>query len=168
MRVLGVDPGTATVGYGVVDETEDGSLIAVVYGVITTPAKMPMPQRLSIIHDELKAVIDQTRPDRAGVEELFFAKNVTTGITVAQGRGVILLTLAQAGLIIHEYKPHQVKQSISGYGAAGKPQMQEMVRMLLNLEKIPRPDDAADGLAIAITDIHSARLGDLSDDGYDS
>jgi crossover junction endodeoxyribonuclease RuvC len=168
MRVLGVDPGTATVGYGVVDETDDGDLVAVEYGVITTPAKMPMHQRLSIIYDELSRIIEKTKPDRAGVEELFFAKNVTTAITVAQGRGVILLTLAQAGLTIREYKPHQVKQSISGYGAAGKPQMQEMVRMLLNLEKIPRPDDAADGLAIAITDIHSARLGDLAENGYDS
>jgi crossover junction endodeoxyribonuclease RuvC len=161
MISLGIDPGTATVGYGLVQEHDDGSLQAIAYGVITTSPKMPMWERLKVIYDSLRNVIDQYHPDRAAVEELFFAKNVTTAITVAQGRGVILLALATAGLPIGEYKPNNVKQSIAGYGGAPKPQMQEMVRILLELEAIPRPDDAADALAIAITDIHSTRYNTL-------
>jgi crossover junction endodeoxyribonuclease RuvC len=162
MLSLGIDPGTAIVGYGLVREHNDGSLEAVHYGVIRTPAKTPMPERLQTIHESLKTLIEKYQPDRAGVEELFFSRNVTTAMTVAQARGVILLTLQNAGLIIAEYKPNIIKQSISGYGAAGKPQMQEMVRLLLGLEKIPRPDDAADALAVAITDLHSYRF-----DSYD-
>ena len=161
MLALGIDPGTATVGYGLVRELNDGSLQAVHYGVITTPPGIPMAERLQMIFDELTALIEHHQPDRAAVEELFFGKNITTAITVAQGRGVILLTLKQAGLPIREYKPNFIKQSISGYGNAKKPQMQEMVRMLLGLDSIPRPDDAADALAIAITDIHSAQFADL-------
>lgn len=162
MLALGIDPGTAIVGYGLVREHNDGSLEAVKYGVIRTPAKTPMPERLQTIYDSLNAIVDKYQPDRAAVEELFFSRNVTTAITVAQSRGVILLALQNAGLTIAEYKPNAIKQSISGYGGADKRQMQEMVRLLLGLEKIPRPDDAADGLAIAITDINSHRLG-----GYD-
>ncbi len=161
MLTLGIDPGTATVGYGLVREHNDGTLQAIDYGVITTPAKTPMWERLKTIHDELAQLVATHDPDRAGVEELFFARNVTTAITVAQGRGVILYALAEAGLPIAEYKPNEVKQSISGYGGADKSQMQEMVRMLLGLEAIPRPDDAADALAVAITDIHSARYQGL-------
>lgn len=163
MLSLGIDPGTATIGYGLVRELNDGSLQAVAYDVITTPPDLPMWERLDMIFKGVTNVVNQYKPDRAGVEELFFAKNVTTAITVAQGRGVILLALAQAGLPIAEYKPNAVKQSISGYGAAKKPQMQEMTRMLLGLEKIPRPDDAADALAIAITDLHSARYNSFSE-----
>ena len=159
MLSLGIDPGTAILGYGLVREHLDGSLEAVDFGVIRTKAKMPMPERLQSIHHELKALIDRHQPDRAGVEELFFSRNVTTAITVAQARGVILLTLQNAGLPIAEYKPNMIKQSISGYGGADKAQVQEMVRLLLGLERIPRPDDAADALAVAITDIHSHRLG---------
>lgn len=162
MLSLGIDPGTAIVGYGLVREHNDGSLEAVHYGVIRTPAKTPMPERLQTIYESLNTLIDKYQPDRAGVEELFFSRNVTTAITVAQARGVILLALQNSGLIIAEYKPNIIKQSISGYGGAGKPQMQEMVRLLLNLEKIPRPDDAADALAVAITDLHSYRF-----DSYD-
>jgi crossover junction endodeoxyribonuclease RuvC len=161
MITLGIDPGTATVGYGVVEESNDGSLQAIAYGVITTPPSMPMPERLKLIYDGVTTLAQKYQPDRSGVEELFFAKNVTTAITVAQGRGVILLALANAGVPIAEYKPNNVKQSISGYGGAKKPQMQEMVRILLGLENIPRPDDAADALAIAITDIHSNRYDSL-------
>jgi crossover junction endodeoxyribonuclease RuvC len=157
MLSLGIDPGTARIGYGLVREHNDGALQAVDYGVMTTPARTPMAERLQMIHDQLKAIIDTYEPDRVGVEELFFARNVTTAITVAQGRGVILLTLQQAGLHITEYKPNMIKQSLTGYGGADKPQMQEMVRMLLGLDEVPKPDDAADGLAIAITDIHSSR-----------
>jgi crossover junction endodeoxyribonuclease RuvC len=161
MLCLGIDPGTATVGFGLVRELRDGSLQAVDYGVITTPAGMPMPERLRMIFDQLTALIEKHQPDRAAVEEMFFGKNITTAITVAQGRGVILLTLNQAKLPINEYKPNSIKQAISGYGGAKKPQMQEMVRIMLGLDSIPRPDDAADALAIAITDIHSAQFVDL-------
>lgn len=163
MLSLGIDPGTATVGYGLVRELPDGSLQAVSYGVITTLPSTPMAERLKQIYDEITALIEAHQPERAGVEELFFAKNVTTAITVAQGRGVILLALMNAGIRVTEYKPNMVKQSISGYGGANKTQMQEMVRLLLGLETIPKPDDAADGLAIAITDIHSSRYIGLMD-----
>ncbi|MEO8608987.1 MAG: crossover junction endodeoxyribonuclease RuvC [Chloroflexota bacterium] len=163
MITLGIDPGTATVGYGVVEELDDGTLVAIDYGVITTKPTMAMWDRLAIIYDGIATLAEKHKPDRAGVEELFFAKNVTTAITVAQGRGVILLALAKAGVTVAEYKPNNVKQSISGYGGAKKPQMQEMVRILLGLETIPKPDDAADALAIAITDIHNARYSSLMD-----
>lgn len=161
MLVLGIDPGTAIVGYGLVREENDGSLVAVEYGVIRTPAKTPMVERLETIYDSLGDIVKQFQPDRAAVEELFFARNVTTAITVSQARGVILLALKKADLQVNEYKPNVVKQSITGYGGADKTQMQEMVRLLLNLEKIPRPDDAADALAIAITDHHIGRHYDI-------
>ena len=157
MLSLGIDPGTASLGYGFVREQNDGSLEAVDFGIIRTRADKTMPERLEQIHQELKTLIDRNQPDRAGVEELFFARNVSTAITVAQARGVVLLTLQEASLVIAEYKPNMVKQSVSGYGGAGKAQMQEMVRLLLGLEKPPRPD-AADALAVAITDLHSYRL----------
>jgi crossover junction endodeoxyribonuclease RuvC len=159
---LGIDPGTATVGYGLVRELKDGSLQAVHYGVIRTPAHTPMPERLATIYDEMTAIIATYKPDTAAIEELFFGKNATTGITVAQGRGVLLLALQKAGLSIGEYKPNMIKQSMTGYGGADKNQMQEMVRVLLGLDAIPKPDDAADGLAIAITHIQLAPYrGDL-------
>lgn len=161
MLSLGIDPGTATVGFGLVRERPDGTLEAIDYGVITTPSTLRMADRLRLIHDGLEAIIALHKPDRAAVEEMFFGKNVTTAITVAQGRGAILLTLNEANLPIYEYKPNFVKQAISGYGGAGKSQIQEMVRMLLNLEVIPRPDDAADALAIAITDLHHAQYSAL-------
>lgn len=161
MISLGIDPGTATVGYGVVEERPDGSLFAVDYGVITTPAGMPMPERLQMIYDQLTTLIQLHKPDRAGVEELFFGKNVNTAITVAQGRGVIVLSLRLNHVPVYEYKPNYIKQSISGYGSAKKPQMQAMIQMLLGLESIPKPDDAADGLAIAITDLHHAQYSAL-------
>ena len=159
MLSLGIDPGTATLGIGLVREHNDGSLEAVHFDVIRTQAKVPMPERLQTIHRKLKTLIHQYQPDRAGVEELFFARNVTNALTVAQARGVILLTLQNAALPIAEYKPKVVKQSVCGYGGADKRQMQEMVRLLLGLDEIPRPDDAADALAVAITDLHSYRLG---------
>lgn len=156
MLALGIDPGTATVGYGLVRELPDGSLQAVHYGVIRTPAHTPMAERLATIYDEMTTIIATYKPDTAAIEELFFGKNATTGITVAQGRGVLLLALQKAGLSIGEYKPNMIKQSMTGYGGADKNQMQEMVRVLLGLENIPKPDDAADGLAIAITHIQLA------------
>lgn len=137
MLSLGIDPGTAIVGYGLVRELPDGALQAVAYDVISTPAHTPLWERLETIYTSLTAVIQQFQPDRAGVEVLFFGKNVTTGINVAHARGVILLALHQAGLPITEYKPAEIKQSLTGYGNADKKQMQEMTRMMLNLDKIP-------------------------------
>jgi crossover junction endodeoxyribonuclease RuvC len=155
---LGIDPGTATVGIGVVREASDGALVPVHYGVITTPPRLPMWERLEMIYDGVTKVVRDYQPDRAAVEILFFGKNVTTGITVAQARGVILLALCQARLPIAEYKPAEIKMSLTGYGNADKHQMQEMVRMMLGLDVIPKPDDAADALAVAITNIHLARF----------
>jgi crossover junction endodeoxyribonuclease RuvC len=160
---LGIDPGTATIGYGLVEETADGTLRAIDFGVITTTPQFTMPERLLMIHDALTALLNLHQPDRAAIEEMFFGKNATTAITVAQGRGAILLTLARARLPIYQYKPNFIKQSISGFGGAKKPQMQEMTRMLLGLDTVPRPDDAADALAIAITDLHSAQYAHLLD-----
>lgn len=157
MLVLGIDPGTATTGYGLVCEHDDGRLEAVAYGVITTKPRVPMPDRLQELYTAITDLIRKHQPDAAAVEALFFGKNVTTAITVAQGRGVILLALAEAGLPIHEYKPAEIKQAIAGYGNADKSQVQEMIRQLLNLDEIPHPDDAADGLGIAITDLNSSR-----------
>ncbi len=161
MISLGIDPGTATLGYGLVRELADGSLQPLDYGVIRTAPDWSIAARLQRIYDELQAIITKQRPDRASVEELFFARNVTTAIHVAQARGVVLLALQGAGLPIAEYKPNVVKQAVCGYGGADKSQMQEMVRLLLGLEKKPRPDDAADALAVAITDLHSYRLHSL-------
>lgn len=158
MLSLGIDPGTATLGYGLVRELENGSLEAVDFGVIRTRSDQAMPNRLQKIHLDLREVIRRHQPDRAGVEELFFARNVSTAITVAQARGVVLFTLQDAGLPIAEYKPNVIKQSIAGYGGAEKPQMQHMVKLLLNMSELPRPDDAADALAVAITDLNSYRL----------
>ena len=157
MRILGLDPGTATTGYGVVDVVE-GQLTAVAYGTITTPAKMPMPQRLQKIEQGLKQLLQTYQPDTAGIEEVFFGRNVTTAITVGQARGVLMLTLANAGIPIAEYSPPKIKDAVTGYGKADKQQVQLMVRNLLDLEETPRPDDAADGLAIAITHYHYQRF----------
>ncbi len=157
MRVLGVDPGTAITGWGVV-EGEGDSLQAVAYGVITTPANTPLPERLQTIYRELTEVIRQWKPDSAAIEELFFSKNARTALAVGHGRGVAMLALVNAGLSITEYKPLEVKQALTGHGGAGKRQMQEMVKLLLSLDDIPRPDDAADALAVAVCHLHSARL----------
>lgn len=161
MLSLGIDPGTAIVGYGLVREARDGALQAVHYGVIRTPSKTPMPERLETIFTRIQNIIATHQPDRAAVEELFFARNVTTALTVAQSRGVILLALQTARIPIAEYKPNIVKQSISGYGGADKEQMQEMVRLLLGLDAIPQPDDAADALAIAITDLQHRHYNNI-------
>ncbi len=155
MRIIGVDPGTATTGFGVIDY-DHGVYKFVDAGVITTPAGESMALRLITIHDELAQVINEVKADQAAVELLYFSTNVTTAISVGQARGVILLTLAEAGLIPAEYTPMQIKQAVTGYGGAKKPQIQEMVRVLLKLPAIPRPDDAADGLAIAMTHANQA------------
>jgi len=160
--VIGIDPGTATTGYGLVRETET-ELECVAYGVVTTPAGQPLPKRLQTIHRQLKTVITLHRPDTGAVEKLFFQKNVTTAMSVGQGRGVALLALAECGLEVGEYTPLQVKQAVAGYGGADKRQMQEMVRTLLNLESIPKPDDAADALAVAICHLYSAKMKALTE-----
>jgi crossover junction endodeoxyribonuclease RuvC len=164
MLILGIDPGTATTGFGLVREEEDGALVAVHYGVITTPAKDPMPRRLQHIFQEIGKLISTYQPQEAAIEEMFFGKNVTAAITVAQGRGVALLAMVNAGLLIHEFKPAEVKQTIAGSGNAAKPQMQEMVKTLLGLQHIPKPDDAADALAIAITALQGSRWQRLQQD----
>jgi len=161
MRVLGIDPGTATTGYGVVEETGEG-LRALAYGVVTTPPDLPLPQRLQAIYRELRRLVREWQPDAAAVEELYFNVNVRTAMGVGQARGVALLAMADEGLTVAEYGPGEVKQALTGYGGAEKRQMQEMVRMLLGLPSIPRPDDAADALAVAICHLHSARLRALT------
>lgn len=161
MLVLGIDPGTATTGYGLVRQTADGGLEAVAYGAILTPAKTPMPDRLAKLYSELQDILSLHRPDSSAVEKLFFSKNVKTALSVGQGRGVVLLALAQAGVPIGEYTPNEIKQAVTGYGSAGKAQMQEMVRLLLDLDAPPKPDDAADALAVAICHLHSSRYQSL-------
>jgi crossover junction endodeoxyribonuclease RuvC len=156
MLVLGIDPGTATTGYGLVRQADGGSLTAVEFGVLLTPAEMPMPYRLASLYEQLQAIILLHRPDSSAVEKLFFQKNVKTALSVGQGRGVVLLALAQAQLPIGEYTPNEIKQAVTGYGGADKQQMQEMVKLLLGLEKRPNPDDAADALAVAICHLHSS------------
>jgi crossover junction endodeoxyribonuclease RuvC len=153
---LGIDPGTAITGYGVV-EGEGDSLVLTTYGAITTPANQPLAQRLQHIYRELRALIAEWHPDSAAVEELFFSKNARTALSVGHARGVTLLALTEAGLPVQEYKPAEVKQAVAGYGNAPKQQVQGMVQLLLGLDDMPRPDDAADALAVAICHFHSAR-----------
>ena len=150
MRSLGIDPGTATMGWGMVEDDGSGGLQLVDYGAFTTPKELPLGQRLQMLYTGLSDLIARYRPDTAGVEELFFSKNVTTAIAVSHARGIVLLALANAGVPVEEYRPMAVKQAVTGYGHADKPQIQEMVRLQLGLDRIPRPDDAADALAIAI------------------
>lgn len=146
---LGIDPGTARLGYAVV-ESRSGTLTLMACGCITTPPSMKMPDRLKRIYDEARGVIETYAPREMAVEELFFAKNVTTAVAVGQARGVALLVASQSGIPVSEYKPMQVKQAVHGYGLATKAQVGEMVRVLLRLDSIPTPDDAADAAAIAI------------------
>jgi crossover junction endodeoxyribonuclease RuvC len=150
MRVIGIDPGTGILGFGVID-VEKGKAKLVDAGVIRTPVKEDDAIRLQTIYDELTQIIAETKPQLMSVEKLFFARNVTTAMTVAQARGVVLLCAKQAGLDIYEYTPMQIKQALTGYGRAEKKQIQEMVRVILELKSVPKPDDAADALAAAIT-----------------
>ena len=149
MRVLGIDPGVATIGFGLVDA--DRSRQALLrYGVITTPAGLPLSRRLLQIAEDMEELLRQFKPQEIAVEELFFTKNITTGIAVAHGRGVILLAAERAGIPVYEYTPMQVKQAVAGYGGADKRQVMLMTQRLLKMKEIPRPDDAADALALAI------------------
>lgn len=160
MLVLGIDPGTATTGFGLV-EGDRGKSRLVDYGTILTSPNTAMPERLLIINRELTRLLEQHHPDAVAIEQLFFQRNVKTAITVAQSRGVLLMTTAGAGISIAEYTPLQVKQSVVGYGNASKRQVQLMVQALLSLKAPPRPDDAADALAIAICHLHSYRMNAL-------
>lgn len=156
MRVIGIDPGTATLGYGVIDSGPH--LTAVTYGVLKTTPETPMPRRLLQLHKGLLALLAEYQPTAMAVEQLFHARNTTTSIAVGQARGVVLLAAAECDLATAEYTPLQVKQAVVGYGGADKHQIQTMVQLLLKLEVIPRPDDAADALAIAICHLHSSRF----------
>lgn len=157
MRVLGIDPGIAITGYGVIEE-RDGQLEALAYGEIRTPVGDPLPLRLRRLYEGLQGLIQAHRPEAAAVERLFFGRNVTTAFAVGQARGVALLALAQAEIPVYEYTPADVKQALVGYGNAPKAQIQAMVRMLLRLPETPRPDDVADALAVAVCHLHHARL----------
>ena len=149
MRILGIDPGYAIVGFGILD-SQRGQTALLCCGAINTPAGVPMPRRLMQIGEDLETLIRDYAPDVMAIEELFFNTNVTTGIGVSHGRGVILLAIAKAGVPLFEYTPNQVKQAVVGYGGAGKLQVMDMTQRLLNLSAIPKPDDAADAVAIAL------------------
>jgi len=158
MRIIGIDPGTGILGFGII-EVNGRKAVLVDAGVIRTPVKQDDAIRLQVIYDELNDIIADTKPDMMSVEKLFFARNVTTAITVAQARGVVLLTAQQAGLKLYEYTPLQIKQTITGYGKADKHQMQEMVKVLLKLDEVPKPDDCADAIAAALTHFMTANYG---------
>jgi crossover junction endodeoxyribonuclease RuvC len=150
MRILGIDPGTGILGFGVIDSDGFNKATMVDAGVIRTPAKQEDSIRLMTIYDELTEIINELKPSVMVVEKLFFAQNVTTAMSVSQARGVVLLTGIKAGLELHEYTPLQIKQALTGYGRADKKQIQEMVKIVLGLHEVPRPDDCADALAAAI------------------
>lgn len=155
MRILGIDPGYATIGFGLL-ESERGSCRMLQYGTITTPPDLEFPQRLRMIYDDMCRLLETVQPDEVAIEELFWGHNVTTGIGVSHGRGVILLTIAQKELPLYEYTPMQIKQAVVGYGMATKQQVMDMTRRLLKMEKAARPDDAADALAVALCHSRSA------------
>jgi crossover junction endodeoxyribonuclease RuvC len=154
MIAIGFDPGTARLGYGVIESEPDPRPID--YGVIVTDAALPMAARLLVIHEAVTELIERHQPTAVAVELLFFARNVTTAMTVGQARGVIILAAAQQGIAVAEYSPSEVKQAVVGYGKADKRQIQEMVRIMLGLDDLPRPDDAADALAVAICHVQVA------------
>ena len=149
MRILGIDPGYGITGFGLVD-AQRGQFQLLRCGAITTPAGMDFSARLEIIYEDMRKLLEVAKPDVVAIEELFFGQNVTTGIGVAQSRGVILLAIRQAGLEVYQYKPMQVKQAVVGYGNATKHQVQDMTKRLLHLQAMPKPDDAADAIAIAL------------------
>ncbi|MBP8252050.1 MAG: crossover junction endodeoxyribonuclease RuvC [Herpetosiphon sp.] len=155
MKILGIDPGTAIMGWGVI-ESDGGDVSLVSYGALTTPAKQALSLRLERLYNGLAHVLAAYKPDAVAIEELFFAKNVTTALSVAHARGVALLAIQQSGIRAYEYKPLVVKQAVVGYGNADKQQMQSLVQMTLNLDHIPQPDDAADALAVALCHAYTA------------
>ncbi len=162
MRILGIDPGYGRTGFGLI-ETQAGQIRLLRCGVITTAPDAPFSRRLEMIYEDMRRLLDLAKPDVVAIEELFFGQNVTTGINVAQSRGVILLAVQQAGLEVYPYKPMAVKQSVVGYGSATKHQVQDMTRRILRLEQLPKPDDAADAIAIALCHArsHTSLLGQV-------
>ena len=155
MRILGIDPGIAIVGFGLIESDRSGQRM-LQYGAITTPKELPLAERLVQIADDMESLIAQLKPDAIAVEELFFTNNITTGIAVAHGRGVILYAAKKSGIPLYEYTPMQVKMAVTGYGKAEKRQVMDMTKRLLNLKAVPKPDDAADALAIALCHARSA------------
>ena len=151
MRVLGIDPGIGICGFGLIETTSRADAKALDFGVVTTKIRAPLPSRLLELYEGLTEVFEACKPDVVSVEKLFFSKNITTGIAVAEARGIVLLVAEQHKLPVFEYTPNEIKKTLTGYGSAGKPQMEEMVRVHLGLEVKPKPDDAADALAAAIT-----------------
>ncbi len=160
MIILGIDPGLATIGFGVIS-ADKGVFSAIDYGIVSTPKDEGHPVRLKMISDGISALIDKYKPDQIAVEQLFFAKNVKTALSVAEARGVILLTAVVKCGRLYEYTPNQIKVAITGYGSADKYQMQNMVKILLKLSDIPRPDDAADALAVALCHAQTNRFSNL-------
>ena len=161
MIILGIDPGLATVGYGVVEKLDNGNIVPVDYGVVLTPKEETFPVRLAMVEEGINKILNKFKPDEIAVEELFFSKNITTGIPVSHARGVILLTCIKYCGRLFEYTPMQIKQALTGYGKADKIQMMHVVTSLLKLKKIPRPDDAADALAVALCHAHTSRFGKM-------
>ena len=155
--VIGIDPGTAITGYGIIRELDGGELKWLNHGVITTPSDWEEPHRLLHIYQTLREIIEENQPDCCAVEKLFFQKNVRTAFSVGQGRGAALIAAAEAELTVGEYTPLEIKLAVVGYGNADKKQVQQMVKILLELDDLPRPDDAADALAVAICYLHSTR-----------
>ncbi len=151
MRILGIDPGIGICGFGLVEISAGGIKRALDFGAVTTKVDAPLPGRLMELYDSLSQVFDETKPEMVAVEKLFFSKNITTGIAVAEARGIVLLVAEQHHVPVYEYTPNEIKKTLTGYGAASKSQMQEMVKIELGLSMKPKPDDAADALAVAIT-----------------
>ncbi len=160
MIILGIDPGLATLGYGVI-EADNQKRRLIQYGTLTTPAGQPMPQRLRAIYQGMNQLMDIYQPEDVAFEELFFSKNITTGINVSHARGVALLAVVQRTENLYEYTPMQIKQAVTGYGGADKHQVQQMVKILLNMKEIARPDDAADAIAVALTHANSMNMKKL-------
>ena len=161
MIILGIDPGLATLGYGVIEKDARGNARAIDYGVVLTPKDEALPVRLAMLEDGLNKIFDKFKPDEVAIEELFFSKNITTGIAVAHARGVALLTCAKQCGKLYEYTPMQIKQALTGYGRADKKQMQSVVASLLKLKSIPKPDDAADALGVALCHASTSRFNEL-------
>ena len=161
MIIVGFDPGLATLGYGVIKKEERGKPVMLDYGIVSTPKELNLAERLCMIEKGVKQIIEKYKPDEVAIEELFFAKNVTTGINVAHARGVVLLTCVKECGRIYEYTPLQIKQALTGYGRAEKKQIQAMVKTFLGLNAVPKPDDAADALAVALTHAQTNKLGTL-------
>ena len=164
MITLGIDPGTAITGYGIIKEDQDGCLVVLDYGAIRTSAESSQADRLVQLYLKIKQLILLHQPDMGAVEKLFFERNVRTALNVGQARGVALLAMAESSLQIGEYTPLEVKQAVAGYGGADKTQVQQMVKTILGLAELPHPDDAADALAVAICHIHSAKMHNLLHD----